>query len=114
MSWVRLDDKFPGHPKVKAAGKTAAWLHVAGLCYCAQHLTDGKLSESSLVGLGQFSGAQARKLAERLVEVGLWERNGTGYAIHDYLAYNPSKKDVEGKRRTARERMAKSDELRAK
>lgn len=107
MSWVRLDDDFATHPKVKAAGRTAAWLHVAGLCYCAQHLTDGKISDSSLVGLGEFSRAQARKLAERLVEVKLWEVNGTGYVIHDYLVYNPSRASVEKKRQAARERMAK-------
>ena len=107
MSWVKLDDGFATHPKVQAAGQAAAWLHVAGLCYAAQHLTDGAIPASSLIGLGQFSGARARSLADRLIEVGLWEKNGTGYAIHDYLSHNPSRNSVEEKRKAARERMAK-------
>ena len=102
MSWVKLDDKFTGHPKVQAAGQAAAWLHVAGLCYAAQQETDGAIPDASLAGLGQYSGARARKLAERLVEVGLWERNGTGYVIHDYLEYNPSRKSLEEKRENNR------------
>ena len=107
MSWVKLDDGFATHPKVQAAGQSAAWLHVAGLCYAAQHLTDGAIPDSSLTGMGQFTGTRARSLAERLVEVGLWERNGAGYAIHDYLDYNPSRKSLEERRKAARERMAK-------
>ncbi|KKN75246.1 hypothetical protein LCGC14_0382450 [marine sediment metagenome] len=102
MSWVKVSDGLATHPKVLAAGQAAAWLHVAGLCYAAQHLTDGAISDSSLSGLGQYTRARARKLADRLVEVRLWERNGTGYAIHDYLDYNPSRKEVEARREAKR------------
>ena len=104
---MKLGDGFATHPKIQAAGQAAAWLHVAGLCYAAQHLTDGAIPDASLAGLGQYPRARARNLADRLVEVGLWERNGTGYAIHDYLTYNPSRISVEEKRKAARERMAK-------
>ena len=107
MSWVKVSDGLATHPKVLAAGQAAAWLHVAGLCYAAQHLTDGAIPDSSLSGLGQFTRGRVRKLADRLVEVGLWERNGAGYAIHDYLDYNPSRSSVEERRKAARERMAK-------
>jgi hypothetical protein len=107
MSWVKLDDKFTGHTKVLAAGPEAAWLHIEGLCYCAQQETDGVILNAALAKLTQYSKPKAAKLADRLVEVGLWERNGTGYAIHDYLEYNPSKASLEEKRKAARERMAK-------
>ncbi|KKL89691.1 hypothetical protein LCGC14_1912240, partial [marine sediment metagenome] len=50
----------------------------------------------------RFSKPKAIKLAARLIEVGLWERNGTGYAIHDYLDYNPSKKELEARREIKR------------
>jgi hypothetical protein len=102
VSWVKVSDEFATHPKVQAAGQAAAWLHVAGLCYAAQHLTDGAIPDASLAGLGQYTRARARKLADRLVEVGLWERNGTGYAIHDYLEYNPSRKSLEERRENNR------------
>ncbi len=107
VSWVKLDDKFTGHTKVLAAGPEAAWLHIEGLCYCAQQETDGVVLDNALAKLTQFSKPKAGKLAARLVEVGLWERNGAGYVIHDYLDYNPSKASLEIKRKAARKRMAK-------
>jgi len=107
VSWVKLDDNFAGHRKVLAAGLEAAWLHIEGLCYCAQQETDGAILDAALVKLTQFSKPKAERLAVRLVEVGLWERNGAGYVIHDYLEYNPSKKSLDEKRKAARERMAK-------
>jgi hypothetical protein len=107
VSWVKLDDKLPGHRKVLAVSPEAAWLHIEGLCYSAQQETDGAIPDTALAMLTRFSKPKAIKLAARLIEVGLWERNGTGYAIHDYLDYNPSKKSLEEKRKAARERMAK-------
>ena len=89
MSWVKLDDGFADHPKVLAVSGDAVLLHLA------------------LSQLTRFSKPKAAKLAAKLVEVGLWERNGAGYAIHDYLEYNPSKKSLDEKRKAARERMAK-------
>ncbi|KKN16062.1 hypothetical protein LCGC14_0979510 [marine sediment metagenome] len=102
MSWVKLDDNFAGHRKVLAAGLEAAWLHIEGLCYCAQQETDGAILDAALVKLTQFSKPKAERLAVRLVEVGLWERNGAGWLIHDYLDYNPSKKELEARRETKR------------
>ncbi|KKK81567.1 hypothetical protein LCGC14_2812180, partial [marine sediment metagenome] len=70
MTWVRLDDNFPGHRKVLAAGPEAAWLHIEGLCYCAHQQTDGAIPGAALAKLTQFSKPKAAKLAARLVEVG--------------------------------------------
>lgn len=58
--------------------------------------------------LADFDGLDVSPLAlaEKLVTVGLWERTETGYMIHDYLVYNPSREHVEKKRAEARERMA--------
>ena len=41
MTWVRIDDEFPQHPKVVRAGPLGMALQVAGLCYCNKYLTDG-------------------------------------------------------------------------
>src|SRR6266702_3713986 len=88
MSWLRIDDHFADHPKLLRAGPIAGWLHLAGLCYSARHLTDGFLPIEA-VGT--------------LVRVGLWEEwrdedTFLGYRIHDYLKYNPSRAEVEGER----------------
>ena len=102
MSWVRVDDKLSSHRKILAAGPAASWLHIEGLCYCALQETDGSIPGSALAMLTQYSKPKAAKLATKLVEVGLWERNGAGYAIHDYLEYNPSRKSLEEKRENNR------------
>jgi len=102
MTWVKLDDLFPDHPKVRRAGPAAAWLYIAGICYCARHLTDGLIVDVALAGLGQYGEQRARKLAEALVAAGLWEREDGGYRVHDYLSFQPSRQVVERQRETKR------------
>lgn len=102
MTWVKLDDQFPDHPKIEAAGPLAAWLYVCGLCYCAEHLTDGLIPASKAVRLAPVHG----KHIDRLVEVGLWTRVPDGYRIHDYLDFQPSGEQVRRERKEAAERMA--------
>jgi hypothetical protein len=96
--WVKLDDKFPRHPKVLQAGPLAAWLYVCGLVYCGQFLTDGVVPKAvvpTLADFGSVPGAPSiAELVEQLLSVGLWERVPGGYRIHDYLDYNPSREAV--------------------
>jgi hypothetical protein len=92
MAWVKLDDQFPDHPKVVAAGPAAGWLYVCGLAYCSRYLTDGFIPKDQIRRLADVGSTQ--KHAEALVAVGLWERTEGGYLVHDYLEYNPSKERV--------------------
>lgn len=102
MSWAKLDDHFPTHPKVARAGGDAGWLYVCALCYCAEHLTNGIIPKSLV---GRISDRRAaHKLAERLVEVDLFIDRGHSYEINDYLIYNPSREKVEEERDAAKER----------
>lgn len=105
MSWVKLDDQFPTHPKMVAAGGDAAWLHVCALCYCAQHLTDGLLPKAMVSRLSDRR--QPEKLAERLVAAGAWIDRGDTFELHGYLEFNPSREHVLSERRKAAERRAK-------
>jgi len=93
MPWVKLDDKFPDHPKVVAAGPMAGWLYICGLAYANRMLTDGFIPTAQVRRLVDIRGTQA--LADRLVEVGLWHQMEGGYQIHDYLEYQPSKDAAE-------------------
>lgn len=104
MAWVRIDEGFPEHPKVLDAGPLAAWLHVCAIAYCNRQLTDGYISQSALPRLSD--GKRTKALAARLVGVGLWETVDSGWLIHDYLHFQPSKASVETERAKARERMA--------
>jgi hypothetical protein len=114
MTWVRIDDKFAMHPKVAALDPGlrafAIELHLAGLCYCAQYLTDGLVPAGQVTRLADFSahGVDVASVAGALVRVGLWERAPGGHAIHDYLQYNPSRARVEKEREAWKERQAKS------
>jgi hypothetical protein len=101
VTWVRLDEEFPDHPKVAAAGPLASWLHVCALAYCNRYLTDGFVPVGQVPKLADLSSVKARPaaLAETLVEVGMWEREPGGFRIHDYHDYQPSKAEVEAERR---------------
>jgi hypothetical protein len=113
MPWVRLDDNFPDHPKVVDAGPLAAWLYVCGVAYASRYLTDGYIPAGQVRKLADVDGAAA--LADRLVEVGLWERVDGGFQVHDFLEYNPSAEKVRAERSAAKERMqrVRSGDVRA-
>lgn len=108
MTWVRIDENFPEHPKVAAAGDDAAWLFVCALAYCNRQLTDGFVPSAAIRRLTSHS--RPIVLAVKLIEVGLLERDEErgGFVVHDFLQYQPSKASVEEDRRKARERMAKA------
>lgn len=102
MTWIKLADSFPDHPKVLEAGDLAAWLYVAGLCFCSRHLTDGHIPDGAVSRLTGV--ARPKQLASRLVEVGLWVRCADGYRIHDYTEHQRSAAAVAEIRDAARER----------
>ena len=91
MTWIRLDDGFADHPKIVRAGPLALVAQIRALCYCARHLTDGKfpttIATRILADLTPLTAAD-------LCLAKLWHRNGKGYVIHDYLAYNPDRVTV--------------------
>lgn len=92
MTWIKLDDKFPDHPKVAAAGPMASWLYICGLAYANRLLTDGFLPCAVIRRLADIDDADA--LAERLVSAALWERVEGGFRIHDYHDYQASRDHV--------------------
>jgi hypothetical protein len=93
MPWSKVDDRFHSHPKVVAAWKidpAALGLYLRALSYTAEHLTDGNIGQAFVDEL--FPVRSRRKRAvDALVTTGLWDRNGTGYVIHDYLDFNDSR-----------------------
>jgi hypothetical protein len=101
MPWFRIDDTFADHPKVTGAGNAAVGLWVRCGTYSARFLTDGQVPEQIARGYG------TRRDIERLVLARLWVPTDDGYAMPDFLDYNPSaeqvklarKRDAEKKRR---------------
>lgn len=125
MAWVRLDDQFASNPKVLEAGPLGMALQVAALCYCNRHLTDGRLSRPAAATLLTFEGigmhmwqgeiagggedACWQLVATELVDVGVWHEPGhdcaecppiqSGYYLHAYLDFQPSREQVETERK---------------
>lgn len=93
MSWVKLDDGFPQHPKVIGLSLEARWAYVEGLCYAARYETDGVIPD--------VIAANGPVRAE-LTASGLWESLENSVGIHDYLVYNPSRLERERKRNSSR------------
>lgn len=90
MTWVRVDDQFPDHPKLLRLGKQrlpAMGLWVTGLCYSARFLTDGFIPSAALP-------YGSKRIAQLLVDVGLWGTADGGYQIHDYQDYQPTRQQV--------------------
>jgi hypothetical protein len=105
MPWARIDDDAPSHPKMFRAGVEAFGFWVAGNCFCNKRLTDGFIPDDALALI--YPGTLPRKavaLAERLVQVGLWERVEGGWRVHDFHQYNPTADEVRKERQAAKER----------
>jgi hypothetical protein len=105
MAWVKIDDAFSEHPKILRAGPIATVLYVRALCYCNRNLTDGFLPSAVVemmshdlepIAGGEF---QNFNIGDLMVECGLWEVQPGGWRVHDYLDYNPSKKQVVASRK---------------
>lgn len=99
MSWAKLDDGLPDHPKVDALleedelrGLAAVGLWALSLCRCSQQLTDGAIHRRALARLAPEHG---RDLAALLAARGLFDVDDSGgFAVHDFLTYNPSREEV--------------------
>ncbi|WP_322500840.1 hypothetical protein TR631_12600 [Streptomyces rochei] len=102
MPWVRLDDRFPSHRKVALLSDRAFRLHVSAICWCAENLTDGHISDRELPLVAHMRGVKAT--AKQLEDAGLWDRTDSGWMIHDYLDYNPSREQVTAERKKNAER----------
>lgn len=90
MTWVRIDDGFAEHPKVVGLSDAAFRQHVVALCYAGRRDTDGDIPKAA-----PFI---RKKLSKELVDAGLWDEIPTGFAIHDFLIYNPSAERTRSRR----------------
>ena len=99
MAYTNTDYSFWTNPKVRKAGRDAAFLYIAGNGFCNEYLTDGFISDTDIetVAFNAFQ-RQPKKAVESLVKAGLWDRVSGGYMIHDYLDYNKSKQEIEALR----------------
>lgn len=114
MTWVRIDDAMPQHPKIAAVGPLGLAMQVAALCYCNRHLTDGfvpwgaartllsweVLGEGGAIWTLSMTSGMAGKdvttdaVIDALLDAGVWTDADGGYRIHGYAEYQPTKEQV--------------------
>ncbi len=101
MAWAKIDDGFSEHPKIAALSDAAFRAQVTAICYSARNLTDGHLIPRVVASLTE--GNQA--LVDELVQARVWDRNGDGLVIHDYLDYQSPADEIRARRQEAADRM---------
>jgi hypothetical protein len=91
MTYVKVDDHFPEHPKVLDVGPLAECLWLRGLCYAGRNQTDGRVPTAFVKRMHDMDGIEA---AKALVSVGLWEETSSGWEIHDYPDWQRTKAEI--------------------
>ena len=87
-----MDDMRAMNRKLRQAGFAARGLDEAAICQVAADMTDGHIDRETVQMLAAAHGEkQWKRLVDVLVKVGRWETNGTGWYIHDYLEFNPTR-----------------------
>lgn len=89
-SFVRLASEMPEHRKVIGLTDAAFRLHIEGLCWAHRSLTDGFVPQAVVRRLSDMA------FAIELVDAGLWEAGEGGWWVHDYLAHQVARSEVEG------------------
>jgi hypothetical protein len=99
MTWFKVDDNLAFHPKTLAAGNAAIGLWVRAGSWSAQQLSDGYVPADIVRSMA------AAPQAERLVSAGLWVPYGGGFQFHQWTERQPTRGDVEKRRRAGAERL---------
>ena len=88
MTWIKLDDDSPDHPKIDGlSDRTFRWW-IRGLCFASKYLTDGLLPFV-------FLRRVPRSVQSELRKAKLWITRKNGEVeIHDYLEHQRSKDQV--------------------
>ena len=110
MTWVKIDDSFPDHPKIKGLKDDEFRLYMTALCYSSRYLTDGVIPLNIVRTFIESRSKSSRISA--LVDANLWEIVADNVVILSYSEYQFTKERIETERKLAAERMAKSRGLR--
>jgi hypothetical protein len=90
--WVKLDLSYLRNPKVTGVSTQAIMLHLASILWTADELKSGYIPGHILTDLAhtaRISRTSAPTRADELVKAGLWDRNDTGWYVHDFEVMNP-------------------------
>lgn len=108
MGWQKFSDRARESKKIRAASPEEITLWWALGNYSCEHNLDGFVAKSDLTDAWRPIGRRFNHaaVAEKCVESGLLLDHGDHYEIHDYLEYNPSKEQIEEKKKKDAKRAA--------
>lgn len=111
MAWAKFDDRYDDNEKVKRAWKrspAAAALHAHAITWSSRHETDGIVKAEWIqerFDIARMKPKDRKDALDTLIETGLFiSLDGESFEVHDYLNFNPSKAQLEDKRRRDSER----------
>lgn len=110
MPFIRLSDNYIDNPKFTALSDGAFRLWHEGMAFTRRHQTDGIIPFATMKGFPSFTKSREKQLAAPYVEGAnpLWVLiPGTGYRIHDYLAWNLSREEEQSERTATAARVRK-------
>jgi len=107
--WFRMDTTYGANRKIHALTDKAFRCHVVAIGFCAEHLTDGFLTEDDWKQVTRVARVSPRRRTDvrlQLVHASLLEEVEGGWILHDFLTMNPglTRANVELERKKARER----------
>ena len=105
-SYAPLSAHYYKDDAIAEAGEKAELLFVRGLAFCADILKDGFISDVQLVRFVGVGMRDAKARADRLVDVGLWERADGGYIVRSWEKWNQSLAEIKAKQKADAERKA--------
>ncbi len=106
MTWLKKDDDYPNHRKIRRLSDAAYRLHDTALHYAAHDESDGLIRHEDIDEMQH--GKRLRRRISELVGADLWEEVDGGWLIHDFLDYNPSHAQLESEREANRERQRRN------
>ncbi len=98
--YVPLDVNYADDAKVVDAGPMAELLFVRSLAFAKRDQHDGYIRNGQL-GIVAARIPRLAPMVERLIDVGLWERNGDGIYIAAWLKRNLPTDEISAKKSSA-------------
>jgi hypothetical protein len=93
MAYLQIDDRMAEHQKIEALTPAQFMGHFRAMCWSARNRSDGHIPPQLLPSL-----RITKAWVTRYVDVGVWDVNGNGWVVHDFLEFNPPS-DPEARKR---------------
>ena len=109
MSWLRIDDGFPQHPKLVRLSRPDRWTWLEILAYCARYRTSGEVP----ISVGEAVKYASPAFLNRCFELHLLDHSEHGtedYHVHDWESYNPKDPTAADRMQRHRNRNAKRND----